>query len=311
MRRGFTILETVLAAVVGLLVLTTAMAVLSSVRRTDMSLSARAGADMQFDAAQRFIRRATSSLLTSPTSASGEATSPGGRFLLRNNRVGGTMAPKIWMDSAGGPTQLFEVVLSEPLLTASRQGPAVLARAGAGPRSVDESLLTRADLSGYRGRFELRSPEDDGPRPEGAPPEYELWWSPLEPPDLPVGFDPRTLPLPVKLLDSVTFLRWRVFVERGWRDEYSARVTGDLPAYVELRIETAGGSHARWMFEIGWDEGEEYAPPEADDTETGEESDPDEALEGLPIDADDLPDELQQELERARSEIPEAVEGGR
>jgi hypothetical protein len=60
-----------------------------------------------------------------------------------------------------------------------------------------------------------------------------------------------------------------VFHGREYHDEFAAEWADELPAYIELTMETADGLYAEWMFEIGWTSGGETAELE-DVLDTGD-----------------------------------------
>lgn len=78
----------------------------------------------------------------------------------------------------------------------------------------------------------------------------------VDPADLALDVDPASLRV-VRLVSGLKTCHWRVF-RRG---EFSSRITAvsarELPAYVELSLETVGGRREKWMFEVGWSQGPE------------------------------------------------------
>jgi hypothetical protein len=78
----------------------------------------------------------------------------------------------------------------------------------------------------------------------------------IDPADLALDIDPASLRV-VRLVSGLKTCHWRVF-RRG---EFSSRITAvsarELPAYVELTLETVGGRRENWMFEVGWSDGPE------------------------------------------------------
>ncbi len=146
----------------------------------------------------------------------------------------------------------------------------------------DSALPVRA----VRGAFELFPQPPRGYRPPGLPAAplnldgsfeptglWELWWVPLRPP----GIDPETmtgneylfsgLSRPYFIAGDLKYARWTVFIANGKRSDLLSTWTGDLPAYVEMAVETSAGLKSNWMFEVDWAVGPEVARrPEKDDT---------------------------------------------
>lgn len=111
-----------------------------------------------------------------------------------------------------------------------------------------------------RGAFELRPMM---PRGEGTSAEvkgWEVWWVPLAPqagPDEELDEETPELDPPFLVANNIAFIEWRAFQGRVRRTEYAARLNDDIPAYVELEVETVGGLKANWLFELGWTFGHE------------------------------------------------------
>ena len=105
---------------------------------------------------------------------------------------------------------------------------------------------------GVRGVFELtyEGPEDG----------WTLWWRVLEP-LLPIGrAENGELIWPgdrVALLERLRGARWEVYRDRvSGIEEMAAVWKEELPAYVELEVQTLEGMEQKWMFEIGWLDGQ-------------------------------------------------------
>ncbi|MEO1511485.1 MAG: hypothetical protein AAFU70_05360, partial [Planctomycetota bacterium] len=160
------------------------------------------------------------------------------------------LAPRFEMTTGTNPR--LEVVLSRPLLDRPRQTSTAQPNDAAGSLAV----VSAEQLPGHRGAFELRRAPD-----EAFP---SLWWVPMVPRDIPMGvvFDERSLPPPRRLCRDVRGLTWTAFIDSQRVPLVRAIEKVQLPAYVELEIETAGGGYANWMFELGWTIGPELeAPP--------------------------------------------------
>ncbi len=139
----------------------------------------------------------------------------------------------------------------------------------------DEAALP---VRAVRGAFELYPQPPRGYRPPGIPTQpavldgsfeptglWELWWIPLRPP----GLDPESmtgneylfsgLARPYFIAGDLKYVRWTAFYESSKRQELLSTWTGDLPAYIEMQVETAAGLKANWMFEVDWAVGPEVA----------------------------------------------------
>jgi len=88
---------------------------------------------------------------------------------------------------------------------------------------------------------------------------------------------------PVALVTGLTFCQWRVFHERERKTTFQATRLLELPAYIELELETAEGVYANWMFELMWTVGEDPAMAAAEDGAEGGDlpAEVDEPLPGL------------------------------
>ncbi len=154
---------------------------------------------------------------------------------------------------------------------------------GAEELSVEEeaALPVRA----VRGAFEMHPQPPRGWRAPGIPQQpadvldpfvptglWELWWMPLPPPgseDVEVSAREAAYAgagRPYLVAGDLKYVRFTAFFARGHRQDLVSTWTGDLPAYVELQAETAGGLKANWMFEVDWATGPEVAkrPERAD-----------------------------------------------
>ncbi|MCW5776285.1 MAG: hypothetical protein KIS87_07605 [Phycisphaeraceae bacterium] len=272
-RRAFTLLETVLAAVIGSLVVLAGYAVLASLTSADRSLSRRADEQAQMAQLQRTMQRAFSSLLLAPIPANaqqpaGGAAAAGGvtaggasenaeeptvppRFILgpetdeRISRL--TQRAKFAAGGSGGKVatpQRLEITLHKPPIVPppSQRIP--------GLTLVEASEAAHKDAAGgVRGAFVLTPDEVSAlSRTEDGRTGWTLWWQPM------VGGDD-TASVPVAT--GLVYCQWQVFKGREMHAELSAGIPADLPAYVQLEVETLGGLYANYMFELAWTVGEE------------------------------------------------------
>ena len=258
--RGFTLLETMLAMVVGILVLTAALGVMTGVRSSESALVTRA--TQQRELAD--LRVAVSSALT--------RLRPAPNNIIRQSIPNATdeqleaILDVPYPDPIDGLPHHFE--LSDE--TGKPRLEIVVDRLPMGtyrPDEVEEveetiaqsSVLTFGDLLGYRGAFELRASQERT--------AYELWWVPLPPAGLPSedAFDITTLPEPTRLCAHLAEIHWSAFIDSGKVAKIRAVEARQFPAYIELEVRTIDGLYASWMFELGWIPGVEYEAIESDD----------------------------------------------
>ena len=255
-RRAFTLLETILAMVVGMLVLSAALSVMLAVQRSDRVLADLALEQSELTTTQVIIGKALSRLRAAPNNAIRNAlpdtlTSDEINEIIErpfSEPIPG-LAPRFLMDERAGLPRL-ELVCDRNIAGEIR------------PRSSMDDLAGFASiganaLQGYRAAIELR-PREDG---RGK----ELWWVPLPPQDMPdsIRFLERTLPEPTLLCANVASLKWTGFMDHQRLDHIRAIESRQFPAYVELEITTTGGLYASWMFELGWTPGSETGMSDA------------------------------------------------
>ncbi|MBM4108238.1 MAG: hypothetical protein FJ255_05425 [Phycisphaerae bacterium] len=290
--RGFTLLEVVLAAMVGLLMVLAAFLVLSGMERTNQRLAARATEQAQLERAHVVLYRALNTLVMS------DLPTPPGRWRERQPGRAGTPAPPAppptepptgepGARSVGGsavqPEPPPRFVLRKD---ASAERPSAAWGAGSTPQHLELTLSAQPiagdasedewrefrlpmtnhqglvlDVHAHRGRFEL-TPVEVRPVDAAARTEYELWWRPLPP--LPVGLDQLdTAPFaegPVKVAEHLRWAWFEVFAgRRKQADKFTATWVVDLPAYVRFEAMTATGLYVDWLFEVGWTSAPEYA----------------------------------------------------
>ncbi len=266
-RRGFTMLETVLAVAVGSLVVAAALGVMSTIRTSDRALDNHSRSMNELARTHLAVREAIERLHVAPpdTVRAGLAERSEEEITAVFNTAFPDPIPGVGarLEMTTGDNPRLELVLSRPLL--DRPRPADSTNETSEPGSL--AVITAEQLPGHRGAFELRR-EDDADWPT-------LWWVPLPPSDMPLGvvFDPGSLPPPRRLCRDVRRLVWTAFIDSGRVPLVRAVEASQLPAYIELEIETAGGGYGNWMFEIGWTIGPELeAPPEL--AETNADGDP-------------------------------------
>lgn len=165
----------------------------------------------------------------------------------------------------GAATQRFELVLNNyPTASGSNAS-----------KAADEELRkSNPDLGAgeraVRGEFFLRPTQGLA---AGQPLSWTIWWQSLRAPDGVVSADSRLADLvpaaqPVPIATDLAYCRWQIFAGRTRRVDFDATWENELPAYIEMEVETVGGLWSSWMFEVGWSRGQESAPPDdADPTD--------------------------------------------
>lgn len=272
-RRGFTLLETMLAMVVGILVLTAAMGVMSGIRSSDAMLSVRATHQREMADVRASVSSALARLRPGPNNIVRDHLGDGVEEETLNaiynaaypDPIAGLAYHFELTDESGLPR--LEVVVDRLTMGAYRPEERSEAHEEGEPRAEVEGGLAFGfeDLSGFRGAYELRESADRA--------SAELWWVPMPPRNVPAGlvFDETTLPGPRLLCAHVAELRWTAFIDRARTPRVRAVEARQLPAYVELELRTTEGLHASWMFELGWIPGAEVeiAAPTTDEDEGG------------------------------------------
>jgi hypothetical protein len=283
--RGFTLLETMLAALIGSLVLGVCMTMFAFLDRSDRRMGARFEQAMGLERLRRAVDRAMSTLVMSS-----EPPRRGGE----NRTVGGTPAgaapeadprplppPRFLIEPDGSPTverlvkrariagmgattgittpQRMEVVLERsPIPTPRASAPEHGRRAVRGVFELRPDSMTPATAAGI-----MVSPSY---RVSGAAEGWTLWWRPLPTPaesdpsgpsrsksEADVrGLDPTQDPAAVPIMSGLTDCTWTVYRKREKRRDLNAIWSLDLPAYVELSVTTTAGLTSQWMFEVGW-----------------------------------------------------------
>lgn len=287
-RPGFTIIETVLAVVVGTMVLMGCVAVFLASNRAERSFAQRYERTSELWTTQMAVRRTFLNLLveeqsTTPAAAntSTEEVQPRARVILELD-AGAPVTPLGYQ-----PQRLEVTVARSPV-------PAILG-SQLGSWLVEADRQDSLDFTGstssapIRGVFELRPSGTRelvmmnlglaNPDPRLAerlstnpPPGWTLWWRPIlsaELAELEAGLPPKgdasggpdeirnRLAGAIALLEGVDVMSWEVFKADQRVTAYAAAGITDLPAFVELEVFLLNGQYASWMFEIGYQTGEE------------------------------------------------------
>jgi len=120
-----------------------------------------------------------------------------------------------------------------------------------------QEVVTAASLAAQRNGTPL--PQDSS---VDEKPVYELWWVPLaarrtveevrELSRTQRRIEAVSAGDPQRIASDITFLRVRMFDDRAKKMAYSATYQKELPAYVEVDVETRSGLRGEWLFEVGW-----------------------------------------------------------
>jgi hypothetical protein len=154
---------------------------------------------------------------------------------------------------------------------------------GAADDSSESSEEEEESVRAIRGVFELRpqqvvtqatldrAAQTGEPLPEAFTvsdqPLFELWWVPLaarrtveeirEMSRLQRRIEAVSAGEPELIASDITFFRVRMFDDRNKHLEWAATYQKDLPAYIEVDVETRSGIRGEWLFEVGWATGPE------------------------------------------------------
>ncbi len=282
-RRGLSILELVLAAAIGVMVLITTMSLLSMLNRSDRLAASRNTQSSQMAASQTIFRRMFSSLVMANNTrvpppqntaqnpaADADIQLPPPRFILEPDPFLSYEASQ----SEAAPQRLILVLdrAAVPLDPENRQA----IPGFASPAGVNNSTENGA----VRGVLEFRPARlvrKKGSLQQQADEKgYVLQWRTLAPGVSPDDLSTRWINAqgslaraaaqmhredePVVLMRDIKEFRWQVYRDRMLLEEYAGMRFSDLPAYVIVEIQTNTGIYASWLFEIGWSVGPERSP---------------------------------------------------
>lgn len=232
-RRGFTVLEVMLASGLSLIVLMAALGVMGFLSRADRLQAQRFDDLAELGTLHATVRRAMQTLVASPAEA-GPAPDPGmGRIVGADDQP-----PEVkQIDLSGREIAKRKRFMLEPQTGASsdentaRRVEVVLLEQPVGPELGNTPTV--------RGMFEI-TPRVDG---------LALQWKPLIPPGE-----------PIILATRLFQVRWtalaREMVENrfgkdsaAWRHDLAADFVPEFPKALRLEIVTMSGTHVDWLFE--------------------------------------------------------------
>ena len=295
-RRGFTLLEITMAAVIGALCAIAGLALFNGLLSADKTLGRRFEQEMSIERTRLVIERCFMTLVTSernpPRSRPGnnvarpttsdDANKPDDGQAIDTSRTEPTAQtpepPRVILEpdadpllrSLGANVQRLELVLSQsPVPT---NNPARF-------RPENDQIVRHDDssnVSAIRGCLELRPQVyQKGDRAEEDKRKilWQLWWRPLPPrassadqPDPALTWTPPCKPL--LLAGNLESLEWRIFHEGVYKTVYSATYSTELPAYAQVRLTTSDGFKADWLFEINYSRGSEVSDDESTPSDT-------------------------------------------
>ncbi|MEM8757291.1 MAG: prepilin-type N-terminal cleavage/methylation domain-containing protein [Planctomycetota bacterium] len=269
-RRGFTLVETVLAMVVGSLILAAALGVLVTVEENGRALGEHARGMNDLALVQQVTRDAMANLHVAPAGVFNRAVRGGQGVPPSVPAVDAAAEAGVFPEPPPGLSHRFEMTSKDgrPRLEIVVRRP-LMGPPPARPEGLPDAVLTAADLPAHRGAFELRSPERGGEgrrrpaRTGDRDATMELWWVPLPPIEMPEGvsFDEGSLPPPARLARGIDRLTWTSFIDSQRVPRVRAFEASQLPAFIELELGTATGAYGNWTFELGFSAGPDVVSP--------------------------------------------------
>jgi prepilin-type N-terminal cleavage/methylation domain-containing protein len=132
-----------------------------------------------------------------------------------------------------------------------------------------------APVRAVRGAFELRPQEPSAEqwrqaRARGEEPEqaWQMWWVPLPPREngssAPSIDEVMEAGEPFLIASNLRYVQWTMFDDNEHKSAMNATWEQQLPAHIEVAVETVSGLNANWMFEVDWGRGPEVPPKPTD-----------------------------------------------
>ena len=289
--RGFTLLELVLASVIGSVIIVAAIGMFATLDSSERRGATRSDESWQLARLQLVMRRSFGTLVMSSQPDTRESSGISLRntdddaeadeveedddigplrFGLADDPLAGSVP--IWKQRArtlhmGRPrsAQSLEVVLTQAPIRGIHNVSGAFRRVS---RTTGNQQISRVgDDGGFRGVFELRpshridkpgvmgrdaqSRDDRIAELSGQRPQSWTLW--WRPVDPTVQVDPLAASADaVVVATNLVRCDWQVFEVDHWSDQYVAVFATDLPAYVKMQVETTSGLAGEWLFEIGW-----------------------------------------------------------
>lgn len=227
-RRGFTIIELTLATLLGSLIVAVCLGVFLAIARGDERSARRAQQVFEMSrmhttmqkAARLLVMDQPNILMQAVTGGAPAAPTGRPRIILEQDRETG------W--------QRLELVVAEPPILGSK------------PKSGDADPL--AKYAAVRGAFELRP--DDEKNPESK----SLYWVNY----VPGQAEQKAISSESLIATGILRVHWRLAKTNAETkklvrlEEAQIAAWNDLPAFVEVGVETVDGLKNEWMFEVCW-----------------------------------------------------------
>jgi hypothetical protein len=132
-----------------------------------------------------------------------------------------------------------------------------------------------APVRAVRGAFELRPQEPTAEqwrqaraRGEDPEPVWQMWWVPLPPREngspAPSADEIMEAGEPFLVASNLRYVQWTMFDDNEHKAAMTATWEQQLPAHIEVAVETVSGLNANWMFEVDWGRGPEVPPKPVD-----------------------------------------------
>lgn len=237
--RGFTLIEVLMAAALGVIVAGACIGLFAAIQRADKRSTQRTASIEAMSRLHRTLQRTMRTVLLD----------------LPKRRPAGTPDPiepprtRVALTESSDGMQRLEVTLSQPPIMG------LVAGRPADPISRYQPV---------RGVFEMRRPVTASSLRNGEPSPIELWWVPYQ-----VGTDEPNPDAQVKVADSIDELAIR-FAKTNEQKQLEKMRTASfadwsqIPAYVEVQVTTIDGTKAQWMFEVSGSSGMEPGENQAD-----------------------------------------------
>ncbi len=281
-RRGFTLIETVLAASLGALLVLMVVSMFVFMDRSEGAQVRRVEQTESLSRIHKVMERVFSAVVVADQNTAAQLqsgatdTSKDGkrkpkrepaRLLLAADTSHVLAQQMRKFHTGSGAVQRLEVVVDR--LPVPRNFARGLTGDVGTSLQANQTGNQEAISGPIRGVFELR-PDAATLRVDGqAAPQREndrvgwtLWWRALrfdeDGPD-PTEIDPTEDPTAVPIASGLAACNWKAFVKRERQDTISVISYLDLPAYMEMEVKTLGGYYANWMFEMQWTVAQEDA----------------------------------------------------
>lgn len=238
-RRGFTLIEMLMAASLGVIVAGACVGLFAAIQRADANSKERTASVEAMSRLHRTLQRTMRTVLLD----------------LPKSRPAGTPDPleapktRVSLVETSDGLQRLEVTLSQPPILGLIAG-----------RPIDP--ITR--YQPVRGNFEMRRPTTAASLRSGKAAPIELWWVPYE-----MGTETPHTEASVKVADSLDALQFR-FAKTNEQKQLEKMANASfadwsqIPAYVEVQVTTIDGTKAQWMFEVSGSTGMEPGQNQAD-----------------------------------------------